>query len=320
MPRLQDLPNEMLFLVCRELDVVSLSQLAKTCKMFNGLIDSNRYEIIDDMSTHPGTPIPLSVPTYEKFKYIIDFPTILTSDPHVDVPDETIFAFQDIIDFNTLCKNQKLSTNVLRHFYRRMSIVNVLHYQKIPPDILEHVLDDVRHVLDNHGWYLVCKNQPLTLEFITKYNGHIDWHALSQNKDIMSLEILERYESRLHWVELSNLGLSEEIITRFLHKLDHSICWNHIAFTSKLSSSFVKQFHDKLPTMALLSCQQLEEETIEIIVQETTAHRPQDLWNKAACTQRLSPDFIARHKDVLHVKYLVRNKLIKRKVLQRIYG
>ena len=71
------------------------------------------------------------------------------------------------------------------------------------------------------------------------------WYIISSNKEIISLELIQKYGDRLILHELTKHGVNENIIIHYLPKMD-LICWINVSQFTKLSMDFIKKHIDKL--------------------------------------------------------------------------
>ena len=311
-------PCEIWYMVFNYLHIHDLSKLACSCKCFNQLIYDDLYDIIDGINW--DFTVPESQETFKKYRYVIDFQTLQNNKCYFS--DKVIELFNEHIDLNYYSTHQALSENIIKQFWRRIDLNNLLKNQVIAIDILENITQEYYSFLDNSHWYTICSNQPITLDYIKKYINHIDWYAVSQNKQTITTELFNSYYSKLFWPELTKLGVSEYILRQFEHKLD-VFAWQNVAYTSKLSTEFITEYWEKLKSsvLILVSCQEIDELLLEFFILTTNdVVQRQDLWNKIANCQALSEQFIRKHKSELPFRFLIRNNKIKRKVLQNIYG
>lgn len=318
----KNIPVEIWFEVCRYMDIYCLSSLACVNKYLNTMITEKLYDIIDSscvITVGDFKLVPRTQATYQRFRYVIDFATLQYN--KYKFSDEVIYNFCDIIDFEQLSSNQKLSDDILYQFYRRISLPNLLRNQVLPNDLLERLIQTDYAQLDNSHWHAVWANQNVSQQFIEQYLSHIDWYALSQNKQVMSTEFFNCYQNRLFWPELSKLGVSEELVRSFANRLD-PFSWQNVAYSSRLSSKFIREFWTQLQSsvMILLVCQELDEALLEQIIENCDPNERQDIWNKIANSQPLTESFIRQHFDHLPLRFLIRNTKIKRKVLANVYG
>lgn len=311
-------PQEIVDLILKYIDLTSLSKLLYTNKETYKLLNYKKWSYIDNMND-VGICIPLNKQTYMEYVYSVDFTTLIYN-KHT-LPDSVIINLSPYIDFELLSRNQKLSDKILYKFYDRIKIIHLLSEQILPSDLLLHIVENF--TLNSPEWHWVCKQQIFDIHFINKYISNIDWNALSQNKNVISLDILNTYMDKIVWTEFTNNGISEDILSVCTHKFDR-FSWNNICYTSKLSSNFILKYKQHLNIFALISCQTLDEDVIlELINSEDfsfTFYPKEDLWNKVASCQYLSMPFILQHIDNLPLRFLIRNKKIKRSVLKEVFG
>ena len=319
---LNTIPAEIWFEIYKYLDIFCLSSLACVNKYLNTMIVNQLYDIIDAsyvISISDFRLVPRTRATYQRFRYVIDFPTLQYN--KCKFSDETINTFSDIINFEQMSTNQKLSDNILNRFYSRISLINLLQNQLLPEELLESLIQTHYSRLDNSHWHAVCMNQNISKQFIERYLSHIDWYAVSQNKQVITKDVFNVYQNRLFWPELSKLGVSEDLLRLFVHKLD-PFCWQNIAYSSQLSTQFIKEFWPQLQPslMVLLVCQELDESLLNEIVENCEPDKRQDIWNKIANSQPLTESFISQHIEHLPLRFLIRNTKIKRKILENVFG
>jgi hypothetical protein len=239
----------------------------------------------------------------------------------MEIPDEVILNLHEVIDFPIITTTKKLNEELIRKFFNKIPLINLLSNQSVPLDILDPLISSnlASGRFDNTYWYYVWKFQKINVDFIYKYINYADWNAISSNKKALTLEIINAFHNDLIWHEMTSHGLHELIIRHFIHKLN-SISWANISWFSTLSCEFIFEYKDKLNILAIFSSQKLSEELICILLKnindEITLY---DVWNKISSTQELSRKFIEENKDNLNIKSLIRNRLIKRKDLKKVY-
>jgi hypothetical protein len=306
------LPNETILRILGHTDLRTLSTLMCCNKKLYTLFNHNnfKWEVIDNLKNLENH-VPRTRQTYEEYRYCVDFKTLLYN--KVKIPEKVIETFEDLIDFSMLSAYQTLSETLVRKYHQRIDFLKLICHQKLPNDMLaEYLTLD----MDPSRWYQICKHQKLDTISIEKYYDKINWHALSQNKEALTLEIILKYSEKLIWQEVTNLGLSEEVISMFLHKMD-MFAWSNISYTSCLSSGFIRKYKDKLNIMALLTCQSLGEDVIEELIEYSGDTQ---YWLKVCTSQPISMQFIIKHIEKLSLHLLIRNAKIKKSHLKAIFG
>lgn len=332
---IQMIPNELWLQILERMDIISISRMICTNRSMCELIENYKWELIDKIIQRRSSLdvsedmfnievlIPLNRETYYNYIYIIDFSSIIYF-KRCQIPENVIRSMKELIDMNLLATHQRMSEDLLRIVYNDITVVNLLNYQILPLDILISTVEN--NTMDNTHWHLICKNQRLDLQFIETYYGKIDWHALSSNCETIynsptSHEILKRYADKFVWVELTGRGLTEEVICANFDRINSPFCWYNIAYTSRLSSNFMRKYRKYLDKMVLFSCQEVEESLIiELLEDCNVSSNKNDLWSKIASTQALSTDFIKRYKNNLPLYLLIRNPKVLRNSLKAVFG
>lgn len=316
---MEKIPRELWMEIIQYCDIKTLSSLQCADKCMYSFVKSKKYEMIDKMNIKLGNNIPKNKLTYDTYKYIIDFDELIMRKNELD--DNVIIEFEDIINFSLLSNMQKLSEQILRRYYNKMSVNDIINNQTLPYDVLQQLI--LSNDFDANQWYILCKGQRFDVPLVEQYIEKVDWHALSQNKHAMTREFMLNYSDKLYWIEVSNLGICEDLILRYFDKINNRIIWNNITFASKLSIGFIKQFlhlfveYDCI--MALLSCQKVDEEIVDkILVQMPNGHT--NIWKKISSYQYISKEFVIKYKEQLPIRLLKKNTKVPRKVLHEVFG
>lgn len=312
------LPNEIWLNIFKNIDLKTLSSLICTNKSFKNIIEPNKWDIIDSMSER-GTPIPKNLNTYFEYMYCIDWTTYVYK--KMTIPEDVIIKLNEYVDFAVITTKQKFSENLIRKYFNRIPMINLLMFQKVPIDILEAII--ISKNPDNFQrdyWRYVWKNQKITIHFLNKFKGYVDWHALSSNKDALTYDIINEHQNELIWPELTSHGIHECIIEKFIYKMD-PFSWKNISYFSKLSEIFIRKYINNLDILALFTSQQMSEILIlELIEKVKDENDIVDMWSKIALNQSLTNGFIQKYKDKLNLIFMIRNQSIKRKYLKQIYN
>lgn len=325
MTNLDNLPDDIWFTLSKYIDLPTISTCLSVNKKTFEQLNKIKWNLIDEMLMfHKSfSCFPKTRDTYHEYKYCIDFVSLLYNEEnktHFKLSEDTIDIFINDINFDLLCSFQSLTPVTIEKHYSQITNLNILlRTQKLPQYLIEILVSN--YTLDNSHWKSICEYQTLTVDFIQKYYPFINWHALSTNKESITIDLINQYPNQLKWTELSNLGLSEDVIESCRHKLD-TFSWINITFTSKLSSRFIKKHLRNLDIMRVITCQQIDEETILYLIEKgLIAGYPEDsLWKKVSTTQTLTLGFIQEHKSKLDLNSLVRNPKIKRSHLKKVYG
>jgi hypothetical protein len=278
--------------------------------LYDALPNSDKINCTKDKSL---TFIPKTLETYLSYEYIVDINTLLNKGHTFS--DETIDSLHRYLDFAVLARGQVLSDTILRKYWMIIPIGILLDHQSLPIDVLTELAE--LHALTNMEWKTISQKQKLTLEFIMKYEEHINWRRLSMNKESLTPQILERYLGELIVHEITKHGIHSDILTCFIDKIDR-ISWINISYHSKLDDAFIRRYLHYLDPDGLLISQELSCDTIELILNAHSYNGiPYNLWQHVATHQSLTADFIKRHHSYFNRTVLLRNRKIKRAVLQQ---
>jgi hypothetical protein len=327
-----NLPCDILIEICKYIDIYTLSNLTCTNKKVSKIIKENLWNIIDsqiDIVNKINSPsldnldnkklyIPCNKETYENFKYIIDMRAIYFYKKELPLSLIDDLSDSDILNLKIISTYQKLSENQIRKSWIDITLTNLLTYQIIPEDLIIFFINTNR--INQEEWYLISKHQKLSYNFIKKYESHINWHALSENKNALNIDIINSYNDKLIWSEITKHGLTEEIIEYYINKLCF-FSWRNVACYSNLSINFINKYFDKFDKHTLICRQVLNEEIILKILDTTSVEVLEDFyWPSIAEHQELNIDFIKKHSDNLPIHLMIRNKKIKRQYLKIVYG
>lgn len=324
----KSLPTEMLINILAKVDIKTLSNCCKTCKMLNNVIDTNRWEIIDKGEFE--VCVPKTKETYIKHRFLLDLNHLIYT--KVVIPEDAIVNLEDYINFNLLATYQTLSSDLIHKYYKKISLNNLITHQRIPIELLKLMFQNEyyrEHMCSNY-WSILWRRQPVDLEFVETYLHNVNWHSLSGNKYIVSFEFLNKYYDKIEWHELTNLGLPEDILeaSLMLSKFD-AICFSNVSSHSKLSNNFINKYLEYLDLGALVTFQNLDENTIQQIINYSAIKERTDsddvftkmeLWKKIATYQALSYNFIKQNILYLPLELLIRNKKIKRSFIHRVHS
>lgn len=122
------------------------------------------------------------------------------------------------VDMYIVFQYQKLSENFILRYYKRISLLVVLRYCNLPITCLEEIIERENFITDN--WDTVCEYQKLPEDFIRKYINNLKF------KDVLRYQLL-----------------SEEFIEFNIGRIENK-CeeWDIIAEYQFISFSFVKKY------------------------------------------------------------------------------
>ena len=313
------LPNEIILKIIGYTNVITLSKVSTINKKLHVLLHHNRYNIIDTFEDNYNV-LPQNIQTYYNYKFIIDYPILISNKKNKSRFSETIL--EELIDNNIISINlvlEQLSERLIRKYYTLFT-QNILALKIILPiDILEKLINKFADI----NWQMIWENQHLNLKFVLKYIDFINWRSLSNNEYTIknNIDILKQFYDRVIWPIITQYSIAEEIIEYFIDKID-AFSWINISINTKLSEGFIKRHVLKLDIVRILRCQKLNENFIEWLLNRDSliSDDIELCWSEISNKQKLSKNFIIKYKNNLHLNLLIRNKNIKRQFLYKIYG
>jgi hypothetical protein len=113
--------------------------------------------------------------------------------------------------------------------------------------------------LKNNGyWYWISQYQPLSEDFIRKYQDKVNWYWISKHQHL-SEDFIREFKDKVIWYWISaNQHLSESFIREFKNKVN----WDCISSNQPLSESFIREFKDKVYWSNISQYQPLSESFI----------------------------------------------------------
>lgn len=316
------LPNELIIYILSFTDIKTISNISCCNKTLYNFICNYKWDIIDKLPNcnHINNSknkeliyIPKYIETYLSYEYIIHFNTIIMYEHKI--PDSVIIEHERYINFNYLFLKQKVSTDIVKRYYKKVSVLTLLKNQKIPIDVLYDIVNNEE--LNSALWSIICSNQKLDFNFIKTFESNIDWRSLSSNKESLCYNTIMCYKNLLIIPDITRIGLSEEVLESIIDIID-PISWINISYFSKISHDFINKYFNQLDKMALLKSQELNQTIIYKIInsiQDNDEMKPL-YWLKIAECQKLDYQFIMDNKSILSRDSLLRNRKIKRTIIR----
>jgi hypothetical protein len=309
------LPNEILILIFKYLDVLSLSKLnCINTYLHNKIKEINKWYIIDNMSNPNYCKlIPKTKETFKNYRFCIDWKELIIQ--KCTINEEVIEWIENNNDIVVISIYQNFSKNLLKKVYNKIPISCLLSQQILPIDTLHDIIEN--NELSQTDWYSISLKQEIYVIFVEKYFDKIQWHPLSQNKDSINCEIIDKYHHRLFWQELTKHGINEYILVKYIKYFDF-ICWSNISQFSVLSNEFMKMFLSLLDLDFIFRFQRMSEELLTSIIENFTMDEHY-YFEIIGLNQIMSKKFIIKYKNFLKLNTLIRNKNISRKLLSTIF-
>lgn len=314
------LPVELWFNIYSYIDIRTLSKMIYANKYFNNVIVSNKWKIVDTIiKSDRVISIPKKEETLISWKYLVDWESIIQDNldnlDNLRLDDEVLEWLDDNLILSKVSVYQKFSEKIIRIVFDKISFKNLLQYQILPLDLIYRIVESIA-ILDTIDWYNIWSRQDIDEIFVKKYINNINWYAVSLNKNVLSYNFINLYSDKLIWQEITKHSLNENIIEKYIDKID-LFCWMNV-LNSKLSSDFIEKYNDKIIKNGhinlLLRFQLLNEKLLEKILNNY------DEVNYISLYQKLSFNFILKYKEKLILKSLIRNKYILKEYLYKIYN
>lgn len=316
------LPFEIWYEIIKYIDINTLSKLICTNKFFNIIINNNFWYLIDNIIEYNHfdyTLIPATIQTFNKYKYLIDWNSIILHNQNYTgkiIPESTVIWIPNNKDLEIICTCQTFSQDLTRQLFHKINYKTLLSTQTIPIDILYKITN----TLSTQDWYHVWNKQPIDYEFVLTFIDNVQWHPLSSNKNIVCYEIIQNYGENIIWQEFTKHSINENILASFIHKFDF-ICWSNISRFTELSETFIKTNFKNLELGSLIRYQCLSENLLNDIVSKFTEADFTFNFINILTYQKVSREFLLTYntysKDQL-LRSLVKNKRIPRSLIHEL--
>lgn len=306
------LPVEIWFIILKNISFRDLSCLMCVNRYLYNLIQKNKWRLVDNLNDVSFNIIPKTKETFINYKYSIDWVGMILNNKENKnyIPDYVIEWIEDRQILEYMCIYQTFSEETIRRIFDKINWQLLLLYQKkIPLDLINYIVET--YDLSFENWNLIWLNENLDLNFITKYINKVRWHVISGNKEIISIDLIEKYGDRLILHEITKHGINERIIIHYLSKMD-MICWTNVSQFTKLSMDFIKKYIDKLNLQFILNYQEIDEGFLESLIEKLSDLEETIFFQSVALNQKLSYNFISKYKNDLCIQNLIRNKKILR--------
>lgn len=307
-----NLPVEIWFSILKDVSLIELSRLMCVNRYLYNLIQKNKWRLVDNLNDISFNLIPKTKETFINFKYNIDWVGIILDNKLNKnyIQDYVIEWIDDKEILKYMCIYQTFSEKTIRKVFDKINWQLLLLYQKkIPLDLINYIVETYELSIEN--WNLIWLNENLDLNFIVKYIDNVRWHVISSNKEVISLDLIEKYGDRLILHELTKHGINERIVIHYLSKMD-IICWINVSQFTKLSMEFIKTHIDKLNLQFILNYQEIDESFLETLIEKLSDFEKTIFFQSVALNQKLSFNFISKYKNNLCIQNLIRNKKILR--------
>lgn len=157
--------------------------------------------------------------------------------------------------------------------------------------------DFIEKFSDEWDWYEVSCFSNMPISFIEKFGDLLDWNAeLSANKKI-PWKLIDRFADKVYW---AGLFCSRQIGDKKLRKYCKHFTeedWDMLAADVQLTSSFIREYSERISWFEVSGCQKLEEEII-------SEFRKKIIWSEFDVNPELNPEFRTEMRN----KYAVKDK------------
>lgn len=315
------LPLEILMYVLKYTDVITVSKLSCVNKYFNNMINDNLWNIIDKLYKHTDTIlIPKTIQTYNKYLYLVDWNNIIMYNQQHNkiIHEDVIIWIPDIQDLHIIAVYQTLTEKTIRMLYNKIDRSILLSKQIVPLDIIYYIISS-SHDISVTDWFNIWLYQKVDCAFVTTFFDKVEWHALSMNKEVVSVDFINMFGKYIIWQEFTKHSIHENILKYYIDKFDF-ICWNNISRYTELSDTFMKLHLQNLDLGTLIRYQSIPPTLLEEIVENFNDNDIDFYMQNIGTYQKISKKFICRYKYYLPLRVLIRNKHIPRSDIHTIYG
>jgi hypothetical protein len=284
------------------------------------MINDNLWTIIDNLYKQTGTIlIPKNIQTYKKYRYLVDWNNIIMYNQQYNkiIPEDVIIWIPDIQDLQIIAVYQSLSENTIRMLYNKIDWSILLSKQIVPLDIIYHIVNSSE--LSVTDWFNIWLYQKVDCAFVTTFFNKVEWHALSMNKEVVSVDFINMFGKYIIWQEFTKHSIHENILEYYIDKFDF-ICWNNISRYTELSDRFMKRYLKQLDLGTLIRYQSISQTLLDEIVDNFNDNDVDFYMQNIGMYQKISKKFIIRYKYYLPLRVLIRNKHIPRSDIHTIYG
>lgn len=171
---------------------------------FKCIITQHKWEIIDEIPNNTNKLLVSATgETYKAYRYIIDLYRVCTSSSRPLLNTSTLKAIdeENIFDLNILGKCCVFSDEFILSNWERFDTRMLLSHQVLPLKVLNVLIEKYSGTPSIWMSYaeLMCRHQQLPLFLIDKYQDIINWNALSQNKQALTINLMRKYRHKLAW-------------------------------------------------------------------------------------------------------------------------
>lgn len=152
-------------------------------------------------------------------------------------------------------------------------------------------------------WWNVSSRSDLNMEFVREYQNSINWYALSKNEYFKcDVNFIREFRDKIYWKEFTRYSssMNEEIARYFIDFID----WSSISYKKYLSDQFIADYADKIKWGILLKYRRVDDEFLEKFVHLIN---DEGLWDMIAKNQKITTEFVKKHKDKLNYMFLAMN-------------
>lgn len=222
----------------------------------------------------------------------------------IPLSESFIDANKDIIDWNFICKHNKLNIIFLSKYYKFVNWEIVTRYQVLTDDIF----NIFRDLLD---WDYITKTFLLSEEFIETYIKYVVWKNICTCSKL-SESFIEKYQNLVCWL---NIFLYQELSEYFIDKFFDNIPNNYIPSQGyvldillkkyKFSEKFIVKYKDKINWNVAIIHQSIPEYLLIEIISDGVID-----WEIICRTQVLSEYFLCKYQ-----KYIIWKAIAKYQTL-----
>ena len=212
---------------------------------------------------------------------------------------------KNYVDWGWVSKYQNLNEQFIRRNSDKIDVNEMLngnHFGRPKKlkfsdkfvDEIKDIFADVDHILLEdmfvNGYQMTIKQLN---KFVNKHNGEVNWELISRSQ-YLDEKFIDKYADKLDWHSLSAWqNLTPYLIEKYKDKID----WDQISMNEHVDEHIFLEYKDKFgpdTTNFIAAYRKISEKVMDQMIFTS------DSWERVCCYQKLSEEFMRRHKDELN--------------------